>query len=322
MQPRLSAVIPSYNRWPMVKDAVESALSQRYPCQEVIVVDDGSTDGSAPLLRQTFGSHIRVLEKPNGGVSTARNLGASMATGDYIAYLDSDDLWEPDHNQMAADAIALTGGVPALIFCDFRRYEMRSESFYPQTNTQLFPRLYRRLTLLQDDIYRADGLAALQCVIEDYPFFPSTFVLHRSLHDDYRWDPAVRYSEDFNFVAKIADRYPMIYIDRPLVQVRMHSSNKSANWRAKLESHMQTLRAAELRALGDPQKLRAVRRALGRRHLSIARQLLLERQPAGAAAHLLSAARYPAYFIDAAKNLCGRSGSSPSHERGSAAEQT
>lgn len=321
MHPRFSAVIPSYNRWPLVKDAVESALAQRYPCHEVIVVDDGSTDGSAAQLRELFGERIQVIEKPNGGVSTARNLGASVATGDYIAYLDSDDLWEPDHTQAVADAIALAGTEPALIFCDFRRYEMRTKSFYSLTNTQLFPRLYRRFALVNDGVYRAQGLPALQCVMEDYPFFPSTFVLHRALHDNYRWDPAVRYSEDFNFVAKVADQYPLVYIDRPLVQVRMHGSNKSANWLAKLESHMQTLRTAEIRALSQPQKLRAIRRALGRRHMSASRQLRSERKLVAATGHLLRALRYPTYFIDAARDLCREPQSAPNEASKPAAGQ-
>lgn len=309
MSPRFSAIIPTYNRWQLAREAVKSVLAQTYPCHQIIVVDDGSTDGTKEKLNAEFGDRILLITKNNGGVSTARNAGVSAATGDYVAYLDSDDLWEPDKIAKVAEVLEVTGEASSFIFSDFRRFETRQSIYYSQTNTQLFPRIFHRFLLSSGATFTADGLAALQCVMEDYPFFPSTFVLHRSLHDDYRWDPAVRYSEDFNFVAKIADRYPMIYIDRPLVTVRMHGSNKSGNWRAKLDSHMRTLKTMELRVMDDKEKARSVRRALGRKHIAAARQLLKARQPKMAAFHAIQTLRYPTYFSDAFADLLKRSSS-------------
>lgn len=90
----VSAIIPTYNRAPLVCMAVESVLAQTHPKVEVIVVDDGSTDDTASRLSK-FGDRIRILRQINSGVCTARNNGMAVAKGDFIAFLDSDDLWMP-----------------------------------------------------------------------------------------------------------------------------------------------------------------------------------------------------------------------------------
>jgi glycosyltransferase involved in cell wall biosynthesis len=95
MTPLVSAIIPAYNRESTIARSVNSALAQTYGNIEVIVVDDGSRDGTVQTLRQ-FGNQILVLQQENGGPSLARNLGASRARGAVLAFLDSDDEWLPD----------------------------------------------------------------------------------------------------------------------------------------------------------------------------------------------------------------------------------
>lgn len=92
---RISVVIPTYNRATRVMGAVESVLRQSVPVHEVVVVDDGSTDGT-PALFSDLHSKVRYIRKRNGGVSSARNAGVLAAGGDWIAFLDSDDTWHPD----------------------------------------------------------------------------------------------------------------------------------------------------------------------------------------------------------------------------------
>jgi len=92
----VSVVIPTHDRLPMVREATQSVLAQSYADFELIVVDDGSNDGTAGALRAEFGSCLRVIETPNRGVSSARNTGAAAARGRWLAFLDSDDLWLPD----------------------------------------------------------------------------------------------------------------------------------------------------------------------------------------------------------------------------------
>lgn len=96
-QPLVSVVIPTYNRAYCLKRTIDSALQQTYENVEVIVVDDGSTDDTAALVEREFGddSRVRYLTQPNQGVATARNTGLNASRGEFIALLDSDDVWRP-----------------------------------------------------------------------------------------------------------------------------------------------------------------------------------------------------------------------------------
>ena len=95
--PLVSAIIPTFNRAQALEKAVASVLAQSWPNLEIIVVDDGSTDNSADLLYDRYGSRIRLLRLPcNRGVSYARNRGIELSRGSFIAFLDSDDLWQPE----------------------------------------------------------------------------------------------------------------------------------------------------------------------------------------------------------------------------------
>ncbi|MCC2641102.1 MAG: hypothetical protein K0S45_1515 [Nitrospira sp.] len=93
--PRVSVVIPTYNCAQFLGRTVDSALGQTYRDFEVIVVDDGSTDETQTLM-QTYGESIRYLYQKNQGASAARNVAVSRATGEFIAYLDADDMWSPE----------------------------------------------------------------------------------------------------------------------------------------------------------------------------------------------------------------------------------
>src|SRR5687768_199170 len=91
---RVSVIIPTYNSGSLVVQAVEGVLAQTRQAEEVIVVDDGSTDDTAERLQQ-FGERIRVVRQANGGVATARNAGLRASSGDLVAFLDADDAWHP-----------------------------------------------------------------------------------------------------------------------------------------------------------------------------------------------------------------------------------
>lgn len=92
--PFFSTIIPSYNRRDLIVATLDSVLNQEYDDNEVIVVDDGSTDGTMRVL-ETYAKHIKVLTQNNAGPGAARNRGVAEASGVYVAFLDSDDLWFP-----------------------------------------------------------------------------------------------------------------------------------------------------------------------------------------------------------------------------------
>ncbi len=117
MQPLVSAIIPTFNRESTVARSVRSALGQTYGNLEVIVVDDGSSDGTLAALRD-FEGRIVVLQQPNGGPSKARNLGASKARGEILAFLDSDDEWLPDKIEKQVRIMQAFGPSMACCICN------------------------------------------------------------------------------------------------------------------------------------------------------------------------------------------------------------
>jgi glycosyltransferase involved in cell wall biosynthesis len=103
-QPLISVVIPCFNRQNYISQAIDSALSQTWTNVEVIVVDDGSTDGSIDILK-SYGSKIFLICQENAGVAAARNVGIYAAKGDWIALLDSDDVWKPEKLRCQISAV-------------------------------------------------------------------------------------------------------------------------------------------------------------------------------------------------------------------------
>lgn len=95
---KVSTVIPAFNRRGYLPRAIDSALAQTIPVGEILVIDDGSTDGSAEFLESRYGSRVRVVRQANSGVAGARRRGIQEARGEWIAFLDSDDEWFPERN--------------------------------------------------------------------------------------------------------------------------------------------------------------------------------------------------------------------------------
>jgi len=125
---RISAIIPTYNRASLVRRAVESALEALLPEDEVIVVVDGSTDGTLEALAR-YGDRIRVLTTPRAGVSAARNLGMRQAAGELVAFLDDDDQWMPDKMQLQRAVMESRPDV-VLCFSDFAHRTVDGEEIH------------------------------------------------------------------------------------------------------------------------------------------------------------------------------------------------
>jgi glycosyltransferase involved in cell wall biosynthesis len=101
---RIGVVIPAYNSAAHIGRAIDSVLAQTRPADEIIVVDDGSTDATADVIR-AYGPKIRLIPQANTGASAARNAGINAATGDWIAFLDADDEWLPDRLAVQAELL-------------------------------------------------------------------------------------------------------------------------------------------------------------------------------------------------------------------------
>jgi glycosyltransferase involved in cell wall biosynthesis len=197
----ISVIIPTFNRRAVVGEAVGSACAQQGADFEVIVVDDGSTDGTALALEDAFGARIHMLRTENRGVAAARNLGVARSRGALIAFLDSDDLWLP--GKLAAQ-IELFEQHPDIQIC-------QTEEIWLRNGVRVNPCGHHRKP--HGDIFEP---SLRLCLVS-----PSAVLLQRSLFERTGgFDEGLPACEDYDLWLRIARDTPVWLIDRPLVVKR------------------------------------------------------------------------------------------------------
>ncbi len=193
----VSVVIPSHDRAALLSRALESVRSQSRPAGEVIVVDDGSTDGTAGILPRRF-PEVRLMRQERRGVSAARNRGIGAASGDWIAFLDSDDSWEPPKLERQLDALA---AAPRYRIC-------HTDEIWIRNGRRVNPR--RRHAKRGGWIFRH---CLPLCAIS-----PSSALIHRSVFEAVGlFDEDLPGGEDYDLWLRISARYPVLLVDEPLV---------------------------------------------------------------------------------------------------------
>lgn len=211
MAPRVSVIIPTYNRADLVQQALASVKAQTYRDFEIVVVDDGGTDGTFEVL--SADREIRVLRHAGRrGVSAARNTGIHAARGEWLAFLDSDDLWLPDK---LARQIFWLEGQPELLICQTgetwvrRGVRVNKPLSHRQVGGKIFLPSLRR------------------CMIS-----PSAVVLHRRLISDHGgFDETLPAAEDYDLWLRLTWRYEVGLVDEPLVIKRGgHPDQLSRQW--------------------------------------------------------------------------------------------
>ena len=203
---KISAVIPAYNIEAYIGRAIESALRQSRPADEIVVVDDGSTDGTAAEIRK-FGERVRLIQQPNGGLSAARNRGIAAAGGEWIAFLDGDDEWLPEHLQRQE---ALLHRHPELAWSTGNYIRCLCAQQVQAPNTD--PARARALSAGREfipDYYQALRLDLHGCA--------DTMIVRRQALIDAGWFRAgLRRAEDLDLWLRIAVDHPAIgYIPDP-----------------------------------------------------------------------------------------------------------
>lgn len=170
VSPLVSIIIPCFNGEAYVADAIRSALAQTYASREVIVVDDGSTDGSLDIIR-SFGDQVRALAEPHRGGSAARNRGLAAARGEYIQFLDADDVLYPD--KLAVQVPLLSGSDCDVVFCawDWQDRDQGTITPYRHPLAGEDPFLYVLTNHLQTSsgLYRTPVLQRIGGFSEDLP---------------------------------------------------------------------------------------------------------------------------------------------------------
>ena len=194
---RISVVIPSYNRGHSLQRALQSVYRQTSPVDEVILVDDGSTDGSATSSATHF-PQLLIIQQPQSGVSAARNRGISAASHDWIALLDSDDSWQPHKIEAIRDAAANNPG--------FVLYH--SDETWIRDGVRVNPMHKHR---------KHGGWIFQQC-LPLCAISPSTTVMEKAtLQTLGLFDESLPACEDYDLWLRLCHRYPVYFVDQQLV---------------------------------------------------------------------------------------------------------
>ena len=222
--PLVSIVIPTFNCESYIGEAVDSVLRQDYRSFEIIVVDDGSTDNTRQVLEKYRGK-IRYIYQENGGRSAARNRGIKETRGEYIAFLDADDLWEnnklalqmeyflkhPDVSLVYADALTFRGSeiVAPSMFQD--REPFSGDCFLALLRENFIP---TQTVIVKKECFKNSGL----------------------------FDEALEVSEDYDLWLRIAKEYKLSYVPKVLASYRLHEANVSQNVAKMTKAHEGILR--------------------------------------------------------------------------------
>ncbi len=191
-RPRVSVVIPTHNRKAFVLEAVDSVLAQTYEDYELIVVDDGSTDGTGEALER-YKERLRYLYQENQGVSVARNHGLEHACGEFIAFLDSDDLWLP---KKLALQVAFMDEHPEAQIC-------YSDEVWIRRGVRVNPK--KRHAKYSGWIY---PYCLPLCIIS-----PSSAFMRRGLFEQIgSFDPGLPVCEDYDLWLRAAASFPIFFI--------------------------------------------------------------------------------------------------------------
>jgi glycosyltransferase involved in cell wall biosynthesis len=209
-QPDVTVVIPAYNAAATVAETLLSVTRQSHQNYEVVVIDDGSTDGTSEIVTSTKDDRIRLIRTPNAGVAEARNLGIRSARASLIALLDADDLWEPQKLQHQIDAMAARPDA-GMCFCAARRVdgELRPSGVIPAVE---YP----------------DYTHALLLYATVIPAPCSSIVVRRNVALAIGgFDSRFSQTADWDFLIRLSAATQFVAVREPMVLYRVHSSNMS-----------------------------------------------------------------------------------------------
>jgi glycosyltransferase involved in cell wall biosynthesis len=205
-RPFISVIIPTFNRVALLKETVQSVRNQTFRDFELIVVNDGSSDGTAQWLDGQ--PDLRVFTQENRGIAASRNKGAAAARGLWLAFLDHDDLWAPEKLEAQAAFVKANPDV-ALVAV---RHERLGKKCHEPTDP-----LWIKGDLLvkefSESFIHTSSVMIRADVFEEIGGFPTCY----------------RFADEFHVWLQIAARYPLAYFNRPLVSIRFYEANTSHN---------------------------------------------------------------------------------------------
>ncbi len=202
----ISVVIPTFNRASVITRALESVLRQTHPPEEILVVDDGSTDDTVERVRAEFPA-VRLIEQENRGVSAARNAGIRAATGTWIALLDSDDEWLTDKLERQWQAVTEPEPKP--------EPEPDTVTLFCHTD-EIWIRRGRRVNPMKK--HRKYGGHIFEHCLPLCVISPSSVLMHRRLFEIVGgFDEDLPVCEDYDLWLRVTARFPVLFLDEPLI---------------------------------------------------------------------------------------------------------
>lgn len=227
----ISVVIPAFNAERTLRACVDTVLSQTVSADHVIVVDDGSTDGTSAVA-QSFGAHVTLFRQDNQGSAVARQTGTNLSSSEYVAYLDADDWWPEFHLEKYAE-ICSSADVHFLL-ADFVRARPGSppDEHLPR-NTTFYPWFLEYLQVhaaqgTTGNLYHLPQPRALDALLRGFPCYPSTMLARRSsILAVGGWDGRFRRCQDFDIALRLARRYPWHFLNEVQATVGINEGNKN-----------------------------------------------------------------------------------------------
>lgn len=324
MRDLVSVVVPTFNRAHCLSRAVDSALDQTYPDLEVIVVDDGSTDNTPDLMGDRYGGAgpVRYVYQPNRGVAAARNTGLQASRGQFIAFLDSDDIWHPwklelqvecmrrlpevgmlwtDMEALAPDGSIVARRYLSTMYANYRRFPVHT----------LFKNRYDLPPICS---WEPADPAAAQLYAGDI-FSPmvagnlvhtSTVLLRRERLDRVgKFDPAFRVGEDYDFHLRTCREGPVGFIDLPTIGYQTGMSDQIVRQSHSMARAFLTTLTETLARDGERIDLsrETITEVLAEANAWIAESLVAAGEPAQAAPYFKQSLRYRPWQPRAAVQL-------------------
>jgi len=248
--PSCSVVIPAFNATRWIRQAVESVLAQTQPLRQVVVVDDGSTDGTADLLSD-YGGRVFVVRQKNQGVASARNAGVVLTDSTHLAFLDADDEWEPEK---IASQMVIFSANPELVMvqCGVVEIDANGNELSGQVQKGRSGYIYKDL-IMQEPAVCGGG---------------SGPVFARWAYDLVGgFDPRFSTSADWHFWLRVARHGPVGLVEESLLRYRIHDSNMHASIDSERHDMLLGLREA---IACDPTLSSVGAKALARCHRTLA----------------------------------------------------
>ena len=264
--PLVSVIIPNYNYAQYLPQTLDSVLAQTYPHVEIIVVDDGSTDGSEAVLRE-YSDRVSSFQQQREGVSVARNLGVQKSSGQLIAFLDADDLWLPTKLERQVQKFMEDPDL-GLVHCGWAAIDKHGKVSNPRLEG-LEGWVAKELLMFRQAIHSSSGAVVTREVVEEIGGF----------------DPRLSTSADWDFSYRVAIRRRVAFVPEVLFHYRLHGTNMSANIR--LMEHDTLLAFSKAFNSGNKEIQQLRRQSYGNLHMILAGSFFRAGQRADFARHAL-----------------------------------